>query len=60
MQPLPLTLRGLRKSLNPAGFLAHAFVANKRQPTPVFLPGEFHGQRAWWDKSHVVAKNGHD
>ena len=30
------------------------------QPTPVFLPGEFHGQRAWWATVHGVAKSRHD
>ena len=29
----------------------------KWQPIPVFLPGEFHGQRAWWDTVHGVAKS---
>ena len=27
------------------------------QPTPVFLPGEFHGQRSWWATAHRVAKS---
>ena len=28
------------------------------QPTPVFLPGESHGQRgAWWTTVHGVAKS---
>ena len=27
------------------------------QPTPVFLPGESHGQRGWWAKVHGVPKN---
>ena len=27
------------------------------QPTPVFLPGETHGQRAWWDTVHSVTKS---
>ena len=27
------------------------------QPTPVFLPGESHGQRAWWATLHRVTKN---
>ena len=27
------------------------------QPTPVFLPGESHGQRTWWAKVHGVAKS---
>ena len=28
------------------------------QPTPVFLPGKFHGQRgAWWARVHVVAES---
>ena len=27
------------------------------QPTPVFLPGEFHGQRSWWSIVHGVSKN---
>ena len=26
-------------------------------PTPVFLPGEFHGQRTWWATVHGVSKN---
>ena len=33
----------------------------KLQPTPVFLPGKFHGQKAaWWATVHGVAKSGHD
>ena len=33
----------------------------KLQPTPVFLPGKFHGRkRAWWATVHGVAKSGHD
>ena len=28
-----------------------------RQPTPVFLPGESHGQRAWWATVHRAAKS---
>jgi len=27
------------------------------QPTPVFLPGESHGQRSWWATVHGVAKS---
>ena len=27
------------------------------QPTPVFLPGEFHGQGAWWATVHGVPKS---
>ena len=27
------------------------------QPTPVFLPGEFHGQGAWRASVHGVAKS---
>ena len=27
------------------------------QPTPVFLPGESHGQRAWWATVHSIAKS---
>ena len=27
------------------------------QPTPVFLPGESHRQRAWWATVHGVAKS---
>ena len=27
------------------------------QPTPVFLPGESHGRRAWQDTVHEVAKS---
>ena len=30
------------------------------QPTPVFLPGEFHGQRAWWATVHGLQRFGHD
>ena len=26
------------------------------QPTPVFLPGESHGQGAWWATVHSIAK----
>ena len=29
----------------------------KWQPTPDFLPGQFHGQRAWWVTVHGVAKS---
>ena len=29
----------------------------KWEPTPVFLPGEFHGQGAWWAIVHGVAKS---
>ena len=28
----------------------------KWQPTPVFLPGESHGQRSWWATTHGVNK----
>ena len=28
------------------------------QPTPVFLPGEAHGQGAWWATVDGVAKSG--
>ena len=28
-----------------------------REPTPVFLPREFHGQRAWWATVHEVPKS---
>ena len=31
--------------------------SRKWQPTPVFLPGESHGQRSWQDIVHGVAKN---
>ena len=27
------------------------------QPTPVFLPGEFHDRRAWWVTIHAVTKS---
>ena len=27
------------------------------QPTPVFLPGEFYGQRIWWATVHGVSKS---
>ena len=26
--------------------------SRKWQPTPVFLPGKFHGQRSWWTTVH--------
>ena len=29
----------------------------KWQPTPVFLPGKFHGQRSWWATVHGVAES---
>ena len=29
----------------------------ERLPTPVFLPGEFHGQRSPWATVHVVTKS---
>jgi len=29
----------------------------KWQPTPVFLPRKFHGQRTWWATVHGVAKS---
>ena len=29
----------------------------KWQPTPVFLPREFHGQGAWWDTVHGATKS---
>ena len=32
----------------------------KRQPTPVFLPGESQGRRAWWAAVYGVATVGHD
>ena len=27
------------------------------QPTPIFLPGKFHGQRTWWATVHEVTKS---
>ena len=27
------------------------------QPTPVFLPKKFHGQRAWWAMAHGITKS---
>ena len=30
--------------------------SRKWQPTPVFLPGEFHGQRNWWAIVNGVSK----
>ena len=30
------------------------------QPTPAFLPGEFHGQRAWQATVHGITRVGHD
>ena len=27
------------------------------QPTPVVLPGKFHGQRSWWAIVHGVTKS---
>ena len=32
----------------------------KGQPTPVFLPEEFHGQRSWGATVHGIARVGHD
>ena len=32
------------------------FLEEVQQPTPVFLPEEFHGQRAWWDGVYGVAE----
>ena len=29
----------------------------KWQPTPVFLPGESHGQRIWWATVHGVIQS---
>ena len=29
----------------------------KWQPTPVFLPGESHGQGVWWAANHGVTKS---
>ena len=29
-------------------------------PTPVFLPGEFHGQRSLWATVHEIERVGHD
>ena len=26
-------------------------------PIPIFLPGEFHGQRNWWATVHEVTKS---
>ena len=31
--------------------------SRKWQPTPLFLPGESHGQRGWWATVHEVAKS---
>ena len=31
--------------------------SRKWQPTPVFLPGKFHGQGAWWAALYGVAKS---
>ena len=36
------------------------FRRRKRQPTPVFLPGESHGQRTWQAIVHGVARVRHD
>ena len=29
----------------------------KWHPTPIFLPGKYHGQRSWWSRVHGVAKD---
>ena len=29
----------------------------EKKPTPVFLPGESHGQRSWWATVHSVSKS---
>ena len=31
--------------------------SRKCQPTPVFLPGKFHGQRSWWATVQEVSKS---
>ena len=31
--------------------------SRKWQPTPVFLPGKFHGQGTWWATVHGVIKS---
>ena len=38
-------------------FLVGLQVRRKWQPTPVFLPGESHGQRNLWATGHGVAKS---
>ena len=47
MQEIQVQSTGLRK----------VHWRRKWQPTPVFLPGEFHGQRAWQTLVHGVAKH---
>ena len=32
-------------------------IPGKRQPTPVFLPGEFRGQMSWWATVHGVPES---
>ena len=34
--------------------------SRKLQHTPVFLPGESHGQRAWWTSVHRLQSAKHD
>ena len=30
---------------------------SKWHPTPIFLPGKFHGRAAWWARIHGIAKS---
>ena len=47
---LPLSRRYQRHGFDP--WVWKIFWSRKWQPTPVFLPGKFHGQRSLWAKVH--------
>ena len=55
---VPWTVRrsnqSILKEINPGCSLEGLML---KQPTPVFLLGEFHGQRAWGATVHRVSKN---
>ena len=38
-------------------FQNDSFIIMEWPPTPVFLPGESHGQRAWWATIHGIAES---
>ena len=48
-------IRGLVFASGIACYLIKA--QEKKHPTPVLLPGESHGRRAWWAAVHGVAKS---
>ena len=53
------TVKNLLQSRNPRFNLWVRNIPWRRkwQPTPVFLPGEFHGQKTWWATVHRVTKS---